>query len=86
MTHLIKPFDFLNIILVDVAGSLEIFSFLMIILISFIMSKFNIPDKIAMILFVLFAVIMSAFMQGIYVLVIIISGIVIFYNLSKMSK
>jgi hypothetical protein len=82
-TNLISPFDLKTILINDVAGSVEIFSFLAVILISFLFAKFSLPGKIVLILYVLFTVIMAAYMGGLYVLFIIVSGLVTYWGVSK---
>ena len=86
MAFLHSPFDLEQILVVDLAGSAEIFSFIVVLIVSFMMAKFNLSNKIAMVLFVLFTVIMSAYLSGLYVLVIILGGVVTFYSLSKFGR
>ena len=81
-----SPFDFEQIFVVDVAGNPEIFSFLAMLLISLAMSKFSLPSKVALPLFALFAIVMATYMQGMFVLVILLAGISTFYALSKIGR
>jgi ABC-type maltose transport system permease subunit len=83
---LISPLDLERIFVVDVAGTPEIFSFFAMLLVAFALSRFNFPNKINLVLFALFTVIMATYMAGFYVLVILIGGIVTFYSLSKIAK
>ena len=83
---LYEPLDLKNILMVDVAGGPEVFSFVAILIVAFLLSKFNFSNKVNLTLFALFAVIMATYIQGIYVLVIIIAGIVTYYAISKISK
>lgn len=86
MTSLHSPFDLEQILVTDVAGSLEIFSFLAILLVAFVMSRFNFPNKVSLSLFALFGVIMASYLSGIYVLIILLAGITTFYSLSKIGR
>ena len=86
MSYLISPLDLQRIFVVDVAGSIEVFSFLAILLISFVMGKYNFSNRISLVLFALFGTIMAAYMPGIYVLIILLAGFATFYAISKMSR
>lgn len=81
-----SPLDLQQIFIVDVAGSMEIFSFLAMLVVAFVLSRFNFTGKTNLALFALFAVIMASYMSGIYVLIILIVGITSFYALSKVAK
>lgn len=83
---LFQPFDFYSIFGIDVAGTPEIFSLLAILLMSVVFSKFNMTGKLALPLFALFGVIMSSYLGGIYVIIILVAGISTFYALSKVAK
>lgn len=80
------PLDLEKIFVVDFAGSQEIFTFAAILLVSIAFSKFGLPNKIALPLFALFGVIMSQYIGGLYVLVILFAGIVTYYSLSKIVR
>lgn len=81
-----QPLDLVKVFIVDLAGTPEIFSFVAMILFAFIAAKFNFPNKITLALFALFTVIMSAYLSGLFIIVNIIIGLVVYYNLSKMGK
>jgi hypothetical protein len=82
MTY-IEPLDLKEIFLVTLAGSTEIFAFLSFITIAFGSAYFRLPDKIFLIMIAMYAVFMSPYMGGIYLLVILIGGILTFWGLSK---
>ena len=83
---LISPFDLERIYVVDVAGTPEVFSFVAILILSFIMGRYNFGNKISLSLFALFFVIMAAYLQNLYVLVIIVAGLTVFYAVSKFGR
>ena len=80
---LYEPFDFKNILFNDLAGNVEIAGFLMIILLSIGMAKLGMTSKLALPLYVLFAVIMAVYIQPLYVLIILVTGLVTFYSVSR---
>ena len=80
----IDPFDFERIFINILSGNNEIFSFLFIIFISGLGAYFKMDDKIMMIMYLVFAVTMSIYMDALYILIILIIGIVTFYSISKM--
>lgn len=81
-----SPLDLLQIFLVDFAGSTEIFSFISLILIGVFVGKFRFSNTEALSIFALFGIIMSAYLPGIFVLINLIGGIAIYYQLSKVSR
>jgi hypothetical protein len=83
---LIEPFNLERILVVDLAGNPEVFSFVAIFLLSIVMGKYNFGNKIALSLFALFTIILSAWLQNIYVLVIIVTGLTTFYAVSKFAN
>lgn len=85
MALLYSPLDLKNILIVDLAGGLEIFSFLMVILFAFIAARFKFDNKISLSLFALFVVIMSSYLQGLFILVNIIGGLIVYYAVSKIT-
>ena len=83
---LYSPFDIRTILVTDVAGTPEIFSLLSVLIVAFILSRWNFSNRINMSLFVLFGVFMSTYIGGLYALIIILVGISVFYTLSKLSR
>lgn len=81
-----SPLDLEKVFVVDLAGNPEIFSFISIILFAFVAAKFNFDNKITMSLFALFTVIMSIYVKGLFIAVVIITGFVIGNYLSKLFK
>ena len=81
-----SPLDLKQILLVDLAGSTEIFTFVSIILIGFVLAKLKFDNTEALASFALFTVIMSLYLPGLYVIVNLVVGIVVYYQLAKMSR
>lgn len=81
-----SPLDLEQIFVVDLAGNPEIFSFLALILVGFLVGKFKFDNTEALAAFVLFGVIMSLYLPGIYVIINLLVGIVVYYQLAKMSR
>jgi hypothetical protein len=83
---LTSPLDLKTHLITVVSGSQEIFTFLAMLVIAFAMSRFSLSNKVSLSLFALFGIIMAAYLQGIYVLIILIIGITTFYSLSKIGR
>lgn len=86
MGELIQPLDLEKIFVVILAGTPEIFTFLAVIFISGLAAYFRMQNKVAMIMFALFGVIMASYIGGLYVLIILIGGIITFSAVSKIFK
>lgn len=80
----IDPFDFERIFVSIVAGSQDIFTFMFILLISGLGAYFKMDSKIMMIMYLIAGIVMSTYIGAIYVLIILISGIITFYSISRM--
>lgn len=83
---IIPPFDLEQILVVNVAGSAEIFTFLAVILLSYAMARYDFPDKITLVMFGLFAIIMALYLPSLYIIVILIGGITTFYHVARLMK
>ena len=81
-----SPFDLKSIFVVDLAGTPEIFSFVAIIVVGWVIGKFKFDNTEALVTFALFTVIMSAYLPALYVIVNLLVGIIVYYQLSKMSR
>jgi hypothetical protein len=80
----IDPFDFQRIFITILAGSPEIFTFIFIALISGLAGYFRMDTKVTMIMYLVFAIVMSTYIGAVYVLIILIVGIITFYSISRM--
>lgn len=83
---LISPLDLEQIFAVDFAGTPEVFTFVSIILIGYLMGKMKLGNTETLIGFALFGIIMSTYLAGLYVLIILLAGFVIYYSISKITK
>lgn len=80
----IDPFDFERIFVVILAGSPAIFTTLAIVLVSGLAAYFKMDSRIMMVMYLLFAVVMTSYIgQAFYILIIIIIGLVTFYSLTR---
>ncbi len=68
------------------SGSLELFFFLFIILISGMAATFKMSNFTFMLFIGLFAVLMSQFIGGIYVLAVLIAGLITFVGIARVVK
>lgn len=83
---LTSPLDLEQIFVVDLAGTPEIFSFLAVILVGWFIGKMKFDNTEALATFALFGVIMSIYLQGLYVIIILLVGMIVYYQLAKMSR
>lgn len=83
---LVAPLDLEQHFVVTAAGSSEIFTFLAMLLVSYAFGRLNLPNKIALPIFALFTVLMATYIPGLYVLIILVSGLTTFFALSKMTR
>lgn len=79
-----EPLALQHWIISVLAGNVEIFTFLSLLFISGLAAFFRMSNMIALIMFALFAILMSQYLPGIYALVILISGIVTFTLIRKL--
>lgn len=85
MAAYIDPFDFRKILVEYFLGSTELFTFAMVIIISIVCAKFQIPARVFMIILALSALIFSYILgQAIYILIILIVGYIAFKSLAKL--
>lgn len=80
---MIEPLDFETIFVNLFAGSPEIFAFFSMIFIAGLAAYFKMSNYLTMIMFVLFAIVMSFYLSGLYVLVVLISALATYYGLSR---
>lgn len=80
------PFDLKEIFVVDLAGNPEIFTFLSMLALSFLLGRFNFSNKINLSLFALFTVMMSIYMPKMFVLATLLAGVVTFWAATKWGR
>lgn len=68
------------------SGGTEVFTFLSIIFIAFLSAYFRMLNVVTLVMFLIYAMMMSAYFKGIYFLIILIVGLVISYTISKLIK
>jgi len=82
-TTFIKPFEFKKILVDYFLGTQELFVFAFVIFFSFAAAKYQMSNRIYMILLVIGAIMFAAFLgQAIYFLIIVILGLIIFKSMS----
>lgn len=82
----IQPLDLITIFVLVLAGSPAIFTFLAIILIAVLAAYFRMPDKIALSMFALFGIIMATYLEGLYILLILLVGLFSYFGISKLIR
>ena len=86
MTTYIQPLDLQTILVNTLSGSWIVFLFLALIGFSILAAKFRLNDKVFLMLIVLFGIFMAQPLGGLYALMIIILGLVIYYGIAKIVK
>ena len=80
----IDPFDFQRIFVTILSGSSDIFTFIFVVLISGLGAYFRMDNRIMMIMYLVFGIVMSTYIGAVYILIILIAGIVTFYSINRM--
>ena len=80
----IDPFDFHRIFVSILAGSPDVFTFILIMLVSGLGAYFRMDSKVMMIIYLVAGIVMSTYIGAIYVLIILIVGIITFYSVARM--
>ncbi len=83
---LTSPLDLEQILITDLAGGTEIFSFVAMVMLGWTVGKFKFSNTESLVVFTLFTVIMAAYLPAIYVLVNLFVGIFVAYAISKITK
>lgn len=81
-----NPLGMQDLLVNTIAGSLEIFTFLSIIIISAMSAKFNMPKSIFLVIIALFGIIMAQWIGGLYLILILLSGLMIFTALARLFR
>lgn len=83
----IQPLDLQTILVNGLAGSLLIFLFIALIVIGFLGARFRMSNTIILIMIALFGVIVGQYLEnGLYALIIIFSGVLIFYGIGSIVR
>lgn len=87
MADYLAPFNLKTLFINTFLGSTELFIFAFIIIFSSVCAKFNMSNKIFLILLGISSIILAGFLgQPIFVLMIFIIGIVIFKGISRITQ
>lgn len=81
---LTQPLDLQTHFITVLAGSPEIFSFVAMLVVAYGCAYFNLSNKMSLVMFAAFILIMATYLQGLYILLILIGGLVTFYSLRKL--
>lgn len=73
-----QPLDIYDLVVNTVSGSIEVFTFLCLMLISVLCARLRMPQPIFLMFIALFGIFMSAYLKGIYTLIILLVGIIVF--------
>ena len=82
----INPLDLQLLFVNTFAGSMELFMIIAFFAVAIIAAFFRMPNSIALTMFALFGVIMAAYSQDFYFLIILFAGIAIFFGISNYIK
>ena len=82
----IEPLNLQCLLVNTFAGSIEIFTFLMIIFIAGMGAYFRMINVTILIMFGLFAILMSQFMGGVYFLAILVTGLFVAFAIGRIVK
>ncbi len=85
-TGFIQPFDFECIFVNFMAGSMDLFVLIAVIVIAGMGARFRMMNSTLLIMFALFSIIMAQFMSGFYFLAILIAGLLISFIIGKIVK
>jgi hypothetical protein len=83
---ILEPLDLEQILITNLSGTPEIFSFIAVILVSIACAYFRLSNAHSIIMIALLGVIMSSYLPGLYVIIILFGGISIFYAISKIAR
>lgn len=84
--NFIKPLDLQTIFVNVFAGSMEIFFFVAFIAIAALAATFRMPNMIFMLMMAVFGILMANYFGGLYFLVVVISGLAVFYGIGSVMK
>lgn len=83
----IEPFDFKTILIDYFLGTQELFVFAFIIVLSFASAKFGMSNRVFLTLLVISSIIMGSYLgQSIYILILVVSGFIIFKGVSRFAN
>ena len=80
----INIFDLKTLLVTSLAGSYVIFTFLALIFISGLAGMFRMPSEVYLMSLMLFLVLMSQYVGGLFLIGLLIAGIVTFMSISRL--
>ena len=80
-TGFVEPLNLECILINMFAGTIDIFLFVSFIALAGIMARFKMRNETALLLFGIYAILFATYMPGLYVLVILLGGMVVFFSL-----
>ena len=80
----VEPLDIQRILVNNLAGSVEIFIFLIALMLGLASAKMRIPGIAMMVIFSIFAIMVSVIYPGLYLIVAILIGLIVFNIASKL--
>lgn len=84
-SNFISPFNVKEIFLSYLLGSQQLFVFAFMIIISFICAKFNMPNKMFLLILSVSSLIFGAWLgQAVYILVIFLVGLISFKSIARL--
>lgn len=86
MATYMNPFDFQNLLVSTFAGDWNVFIFIAVLVIAMGAGFFRMNDKVFAVMLVLFVIIMSPYMGGVYLLAMLLLGLISFYSIAKIVK
>ena len=78
-----EPLDLKGILINSLAGSVEIFMFIVFIALGATTAALKIPKSVSLVFFGLLAMILSNFFPGLYLIVLIMTGMIVTHAISK---
>lgn len=88
MADFIQPLDLKTILVNTLAGSVDIFVFLAIVVVAMGSAMFKMPDKIFIILLLLLMVMLQSSLElgGLYLLALVITSLVVFKGIARIVR
>ena len=82
----INPLDLQMLFVNTFAGSMEIFMIIAFFAVAALAAFFRMPNALALTMFALFGVVMAAYSQEFYFIIILFAGMAIFYGIGSYIK
>ncbi len=82
----IEPLELRYWLVNTLSGSIEIFTFLALIVIAGLAARFRMNGFLTLLVLILFSVMLSAYVEGLYLLVMVLTSMIVFVGLSRFTK